>query len=118
MKLYSAIALVALTSLALTSKSAQSAPLNSCMTCLQSSLSSLSDCKGLDIQIGNLNPGNNPSAFATCLCSSLDAAWVDACTGAEHCDQDILSFKNTYSENIQAAGLSCQPTPVFLPAKF
>ncbi|KAI1309709.1 hypothetical protein EDD11_004051 [Mortierella claussenii] len=113
MKFLPSIALLTLTTLV----SAQNT-LNACTTCLQSSISALPLCKGLNITIGDFQPGNNPTAVAACLCSSLSGNWIDQCTGAAQCGQDIASFKNTYSGNIQAAGLSCGTTPSFVPVAF
>ncbi|KAF9182037.1 hypothetical protein BGZ51_005009 [Haplosporangium sp. Z 767] len=85
-----------------------------CTICLQNSIQALPLCSGLNITMGDFNPSENP-AYAKCLCSSLDGAWIDACTGKDQCGQDIVSFKNAYAGNIQAAGLSCGPTPTFAP---
>ncbi|KAF9916169.1 hypothetical protein FBU30_001518 [Linnemannia zychae] len=82
-----------------------------CMSCLKASIESLPACQSLTIVIGDMNPASDP-AYAKCLCSSLDGAWVDKCIST--CSQDILSFKNAYSENIQAAGLRCSPVPTFV----
>ncbi|KAK3815827.1 MAG: hypothetical protein J3R72DRAFT_461261 [Linnemannia gamsii] len=84
-----------------------------CMVCLQDSLQSLTACTSLTIVVGDMDPASDP-AFAECLCSSLDGAWIDKCLST--CSQDIVSFKNAYSENIQAAGLICGAQPTFVPA--
>ncbi|KAF9906752.1 hypothetical protein EC991_000345 [Linnemannia zychae] len=85
-----------------------------CMVCLQDSLQSLPACSGLTIVVGDMDPASDP-AYASCLCSSLDGAWVDKCLST--CSQDIVSFKNAYAENIQAAGLICSGAqPTFVPA--
>ncbi|KAG0032737.1 hypothetical protein BGZ81_010136 [Podila clonocystis] len=86
-----------------------------CTICLQSAIQALPKCAGLDITVGNFNPGES-AAYAECLCSSLDGAWIGGCSGADKCGQDVLSFKATYSDNIQSAGLSCSPVPTFVPS--
>jgi hypothetical protein len=91
---------------------AQDSTQTPCMVCLQDSLQSLPACTGLTIVVGEMDPSSDP-AYAACLCSSLDGAWVDKCTST--CGQDILSFKNAYSANIQAAGLKCGDQPTFIP---
>ncbi|KAF9271557.1 hypothetical protein BGZ68_003378 [Mortierella alpina] len=84
----------------------------SCTLCLQNSIKVLPKCAGLNITMGDFDPSTNP-AYAVCLCSSLDGAWIDKCTAADKCGQDILSFKKTFEENIKFAGLSCEGTPSF-----
>lgn len=93
---------------------AQSGSAN-CTLCLQGAIQALPKCAGLDITIGNFNPGAS-AAYADCLCSSLDGAWVDGCSSDDMCGQDILSFKAAYAGNIQSAGLICSPTPTFVPS--
>ncbi|KAF9561366.1 hypothetical protein EC968_005773 [Mortierella alpina] len=83
-----------------------------CTICLQDSIKGLPKCAGLNITMGDFDPSTNP-AFAVCLCSSLDGAWVDKCAGEDKCGQDILSFKKTFEVNIKDAGLSCEGTPSF-----
>ncbi|KAF9365887.1 hypothetical protein BGX34_007695 [Mortierella sp. NVP85] len=62
--------------------------------------------------MGNFDPAANP-AYAVCLCSSLDGAWIDTCKTT--CP-DIESFKASYASNIQQAGLQCNgSTPTFVP---
>ncbi|KAG0084732.1 hypothetical protein BGZ93_001019 [Podila epicladia] len=86
-----------------------------CTLCLQSAIKALPKCAGLDIIVGNFNPGES-TAYAECLCSSLDGAWVDGCSGDDKCGKDILSFKTAYASNIQSAGLICSPVPTFVPS--
>ncbi|KAG0239640.1 hypothetical protein B0O80DRAFT_434573 [Mortierella sp. GBAus27b] len=111
MKFVSAFVLVAAATIGMVS--AQGTP-DACKSCLQSALSALPLCKGLNIKMGELDPAADPS-LVPCLCSSLDGAWVDGCTGAAQCGQDISSFKKSYSDNIQDAGLSCGASPTFIP---
>ncbi|KAG0196849.1 hypothetical protein BGX28_009685 [Mortierella sp. GBA30] len=112
MKFLCSIAFLAAT--AIISVQGQTNGAAACTICLQDSLKALPLCAGLNITVGNFNPSENP-AYAVCLCSSLDGAWVDACSGADKCGQDILSFKNAYAGNLQSAGLSCGTTPTFNP---
>ncbi|KAG0007092.1 hypothetical protein BGZ65_008907 [Modicella reniformis] len=66
--------------------------------------------------MGDFNPDVSP-AYAVCLCSSLDGAWIDACKGTTLCGPDIESFKTSYPSTIQQAGLQCNgSTPTFVPA--
>ncbi|KAG0054321.1 hypothetical protein BGZ83_011427 [Gryganskiella cystojenkinii] len=113
MKSFTSIVVLAATLVA-SLVSAQDAP-NACSTCLQQSIQSLPLCQGLNIVIGDFNPGESP-AYAACLCSSLDGAWIDNCTGVAQCGADIKSFKSAYAGNIQNAGLICGSTPTFVPA--
>ncbi|KAG0200209.1 hypothetical protein BGX28_006659 [Mortierella sp. GBA30] len=86
-----------------------------CMLCLQNSLMALPLCKGLNITVGEFNPGLSPE-YAVCLCSSLNGTWIDACKDPSVCGPDIESFKNAYAENMQQAGLQCNGTkPTFIP---
>ncbi|KAF9365886.1 hypothetical protein BGX34_007694 [Mortierella sp. NVP85] len=111
MKVLNTLLLVATTTLALVSAQGQA----DCMTCLQNGLSALPLCKGLNIKMGELDPAD--PALAKCLCSSLDGNWVDGCTGAAQCGQDILSFKKEYPSNLESAGLRCTGgTPTYIPA--
>ncbi|KAF9382323.1 hypothetical protein CPB97_007221 [Podila verticillata] len=79
--------------------SAQSDPA-ACTLCLQTSLQSLPECKGVEAS------SSNP-AYAACLCASLSGAWIDACSGASQCGAAISVFRTSYASNIQAAGLKC-----------
>ncbi|KAG0282065.1 hypothetical protein BGZ96_000860 [Linnemannia gamsii] len=110
MKFFKALAILATT--ATTLVFAQDATQSPCMVCLQDSLQSLPACTGLKIVIGDMDPSSDP-AYAACLCSSLDGAWVDKCIAT--CGQDIVSFKKAYSQNIQDAGLKCGAQPTFIP---
>ncbi|KAF8926925.1 hypothetical protein EDD21DRAFT_411228 [Dissophora ornata] len=110
MKFFSVLAVLATAALV----SAQS-DVDACATCLQSSLQALPLCASVNITMGELNPEGD-AVMAACLCSSLNGTWVDACTGDAQCGQDIVSFKNAYSDNIQSAGLSCGTTPSFAPS--
>ncbi|KAG0249082.1 hypothetical protein BG011_009610 [Mortierella polycephala] len=86
-----------------------------CTLCLQNSLRALPLCKDIDIVVGEFNPGVSPD-YASCLCSSLDGAWVDACADTTKCGADIMAFKDTYAANIKEAGLQCDgPAPTFVP---
>ncbi|KAF9103072.1 hypothetical protein BGX27_010749 [Mortierella sp. AM989] len=86
-----------------------------CTSCLQTALMALPLCKGLNITIGNFNPGESP-AFAVCLCSSIDGAWVDTCQDTTKCGPDIVSFKASYKANMEQVGLQCNgTTPTFIP---
>lgn len=83
-----------------------------CVVCLQTSLQALPLCKGLNITMGDFDPAANP-AYAVCLCSSLDGAWIDTCK--TKCP-DVESFKASYPSNMQQAGLQCNgSTPTFVP---
>lgn len=88
---------------------------NPCSACLENSIQSLPLCQGLNVTIGAFTPGES-TAYAACLCSSLDGAWIDACTGVSQCGSDIDSFKSAYAGNIQDAGLICGAQPTFIPA--
>ncbi|KAF9939016.1 hypothetical protein BGZ67_010070 [Mortierella alpina] len=107
MKFFISLALLA----AVTVVSAQNGAA-SCTVCLQDSIKALPKCAGLNITMGDFDPSTNP-AYAVCLCSSLDGAWVDRCLGADKCGRDILSFKDNFAANIKDAGLSCEGTPSF-----
>ncbi|KAF9998451.1 hypothetical protein BGZ80_006048 [Entomortierella chlamydospora] len=86
-----------------------------CEECLQSSLLSLPLCKGLNITIGDFNPGESP-AFVVCLCSSMNGTWIDACQATTLCGPDILQFKASYQSDMEQAGLQCNgTTPTFNP---
>ncbi|KAF9947668.1 hypothetical protein BGZ70_002570 [Mortierella alpina] len=85
----------------------------SCTICLQNAIMALPKCAGLNITMTDFDPSLNP-AYSVCLCSSLDGAWVDGCSGADKCGQDILSFKKAFADNIKSAGLSCEGTPSFV----
>ncbi|KAF9216783.1 hypothetical protein BGZ59_008049 [Podila verticillata] len=74
--------------------SAQSDPA-ACTLCLQTSLQSLPECKGVEAS------SSNP-AYAACL-----GAWIDACSGTSQCGAAIAIFRTNYASNIQAAGLKC-----------
>ncbi|KAF9538504.1 hypothetical protein EC957_006707 [Mortierella hygrophila] len=116
MQFFKALALLATTlSLVLAQDASTDSGPTPCMLCLQDSLQSLSACTTVKVVIGEMEPASDP-AYAACLCSSLDGAWIDKCTST--CSQDVLSFKNAYAENIQAAGLSCGAQPTFVPASF
>ncbi|KAK3826523.1 MAG: hypothetical protein JOS17DRAFT_750391 [Linnemannia elongata] len=120
MKFFKTLALLATTlSLVLaqdaSTGSAQTDAPTPCMVCLQDSLQSLPACTTLKVVIGELDPASDP-AYAACLCSSLDGAWIDKCTST--CSEDVLSFKNAYADNIQSAGLRCGAQPTFVPASF
>lgn len=88
---------------------------NPCSACLEQSIQSLPLCQGLNVTIGAFNPGES-TAYAACLCSSLDGAWINACTDVTECGTDINSFKSAYAGNIQDAGLVCGSQPTFIPA--
>ncbi|KAF9162642.1 hypothetical protein BGX21_008778 [Mortierella sp. AD011] len=92
-------ALVALAAAALVS--AQDA----CPTCLASSLQTLPLCQNLNIVMGEFDLTN--TALAACLCSARDGSWIDACSGTNNCGGDIASFKSSFADNLEAAGLSC-----------
>ncbi|KAG0054322.1 hypothetical protein BGZ83_011428 [Gryganskiella cystojenkinii] len=84
-----------------------------CTLCLQKNLMALPACNGLNITVGDINPGVTPQ-YAVCLCSSLSGAWIDACTTT--CGPDIVQFKQTYAQSMQQAGLNCNgTTPTFNP---
>lgn len=86
-----------------------------CVLCLQTSLGALPKCKGLNITMGNIEPGVSP-AYAVCLCSAIDGAWVDSCKDATKCGADIESFKSSFASNLQQAGLQCNgTTPTYSP---
>ncbi|KAG0039657.1 hypothetical protein BGZ82_007243 [Podila clonocystis] len=88
-----------------------------CTICLQTSLGALPLCKSLNVTgaIGEFDPSGSP-AYATCLCSSLDGAWIDNCKDASKCGGDILNFKGTYGDSMKQAGLVCNgTTPTFNP---
>ncbi|KAG0334935.1 hypothetical protein BG004_000204 [Podila humilis] len=108
---FASIILVLLTSAG--SVSAQSGSAD-CTVCLQTSIQALPLCTGLDITMGNFNPSES-TAYAACLCSSLDGKWIEACSGDDKCGGDILSFQAAYAGNIQSAGLVCTPVPTFIP---
>ncbi|KAF9095747.1 hypothetical protein BGX23_012675 [Mortierella sp. AD031] len=115
MKFFKALALLATTTMALVyAQSAENDAPTPCMLCLQNSLQSLPACAGLTIIFGEINPASDP-AYAACLCSSLDGAWIDKCTTGAQCSQDVVSFKNAYADNIRAAGLACGAQPTFVP---
>jgi hypothetical protein len=88
---------------------------DACASCLEQSIQSLPLCQGLNITIGAFNPGESV-AMATCLCSSLNGAWIEACTNVAECGADIRSFENAYASNIQNAGLVCGSQPTFVSA--
>ncbi|KAF9428307.1 hypothetical protein BGZ76_001987 [Entomortierella beljakovae] len=106
MKIFSALAALATAAMV----SAQS----SCFICLQTSIQALPLCQKLSVIMGEFDPASDPDMPA-CLCSSLDGSWIDACTDANYCGQDIFSFKDSYAKNLQSAGLSCGPTPSYVP---
>ncbi|KAF9911473.1 hypothetical protein BX616_010574 [Lobosporangium transversale] len=86
-----------------------------CTTCLQDSLRALPLCKDLNITMGSFNPGESV-AYAACMCSSLDGAWVDLCKDPSKCGPDVESFKGTYAATMEQAGLRCNgTTPTFIP---
>ncbi|KAF9182036.1 hypothetical protein BGZ51_005008 [Haplosporangium sp. Z 767] len=86
-----------------------------CVLCLQDSLRALPLCKDIDVVVGEFNPGLSPD-YASCLCSSLDGAWIDACMDATKCNADIAAFKSDYAKNIKEAGLQCDgASPTFIP---
>ncbi|KAF9151950.1 hypothetical protein BG015_005996 [Linnemannia schmuckeri] len=115
MKFFKVLAFLATTAVTLVLAQVQNDAPTPCMVCLQESLQSLSACKSLTVVIGNMDPASDP-AYAACLCSSLDGAWIDKCMST--CSQDVVSFKNAYAENIQAAGLRCGAQPTFIPTSF
>ncbi|KAG0363600.1 hypothetical protein BG005_009951 [Podila minutissima] len=88
-----------------------------CTICLQTSLQALPLCKSLNVTgaIGEFDPSGSP-AYAACLCSSLDGAWIDNCKDASKCGVDITAFKATYGDSMKQAGLVCNgTTPTFNP---
>ncbi|KAG0032738.1 hypothetical protein BGZ81_010137 [Podila clonocystis] len=88
-----------------------------CTSCLQTSLQALPLCKSLNVTsaIGEFDPSGSP-AYAACLCSSLDGAWMDNCKDASKCGGDILTFKASYGDLMKQAGLVCNgATPTFNP---
>ncbi|KAG0249083.1 hypothetical protein BG011_009611 [Mortierella polycephala] len=113
MKFFPALALLA--TMTMVSVQGQTNGAAACTICLQKSIQALPLCSGLNITMGDFNPSENP-AYAKCLCSTLDGAWIDSCSGENQCGQDIAAFKSAYAGNIQAAGLSCGATPTFAPA--
>ncbi|KAF9404621.1 hypothetical protein BGZ94_004045 [Podila epigama] len=88
-----------------------------CITCLQTSLSAVSLCQGVNVTgvFGEYNATGSP-ALAKCLCSAKDGAWVDNCTPDTKCGSDIVAFKNTFGQYLEQSGLVCNSsTPTFVP---
>ncbi|KAI8361881.1 hypothetical protein B0O80DRAFT_434572 [Mortierella sp. GBAus27b] len=110
-----AIALAALAS-AVAAQNSTGGSSTTCIQCLQDSLRALPLCKGLNITMGNFDPGSSPE-YAVCLCSSLDGAWISNCRDPSKCGPDIDSLKNSYPSSLDQAGLRCNGTnPTFIPA--
>ncbi|KAG0235792.1 hypothetical protein B0O80DRAFT_500554 [Mortierella sp. GBAus27b] len=81
--------------------SAQSDPA-ACTLCLQNALKALPECANVQPTAGTVS-----SAYAACLCASLNGAWIDACSDASKCGATVATLKTSYGTDIQTAGLSC-----------
>ncbi|GJJ76648.1 hypothetical protein EMPS_09007 [Entomortierella parvispora] len=112
MKTFTSLAVLAAVALSFVAGQQSADP---CSACLQQSIQSLPLCQGLNVTIGAFNPGES-TAYAACLCSSLDGAWISQCTDVTACGSDINSFQSAYSSNIQSAGLICGAQPTFNPS--